>query len=98
MLDSLEEATDADVFAQLTALTGIGPWSANVYLLMALRRPDIWPVGDLALAVSWQETADLAQRPSQPELAEVAERWRPWRAVAARLLWHGYLQRRGMNW
>lgn len=90
-LDALATLPDAHVFAQLTALKGIGPWTANVYLLMALRRPDVWPVGDLALALGWQRVAAVDARPSQPELAQIAARWQPWRAVAARVVWHGYL-------
>ena len=90
-LDHLPALDDDTVFARLTALKGIGPWTANVYLLMALRRPDIWPTGDLALALGWQRVAALETRPSQQELAELAARWQPWRAVAARIVWHGYL-------
>ena len=90
-LDALPALADDAVFARLTALKGIGPWTANVYLLMALRRPDIWPTGDLALALGWQRVAALETRPSQQELAETAARWQPWRAVAARIVWHGYL-------
>jgi DNA-3-methyladenine glycosylase II len=58
---------------------------------MALRRPDIWPTGDLALASSMRRAKRMAALPTGPEQAAVAEAWRPWRAVAARLLWHAYL-------
>ena len=73
------------------ALKGIGPWTAEVYLLMALRRPDAWPIHDLALLVAAQEVKGLAQRPSPSELSALAEPWRPYRAVAARILWQHYL-------
>ncbi len=85
---------DDGVRAALTQLKGIGVWTADCYLLMALRRPDVWPHGDLALAVAWQQLKQLPERPSYAELGVLAERWRPWRAVAARLLWHNYLSER----
>ena len=73
------------------ALKGIGPWTAEVYLLMALRRPDAWPSHDLALLVAAHEVKRLPQRPSPSQLAALAEPWRPYRAVAARILWQHYL-------
>ena len=83
---------------ELLALRGIGRWTADVYLLFALRRPDAWPRGDLALAKAVQELWGLPALPSWDELDAWAERWRPQRAVAARFLWHGYLARRGRRW
>ena len=91
---ALEGLSDAQARAALIRLKGIGPWSADIYLLMALRRPDIWPKGDLALAVAAQGVKRLAARPTPDELAALAAPWRPWRAVAARLLWHHYLSSR----
>ncbi|HET7027028.1 MAG TPA: hypothetical protein VFI28_05015 [Candidatus Limnocylindrales bacterium] len=93
-LAAISEADDADVHARLTSLPGIGPWSATIYLLMALRRPDVWPTGDLALAAAVQAAKGLARRPDAHDLEAIAEPWRPWRAVAARLLWSDYLGRR----
>lgn len=93
-LAALERLDDAMVLTELTKITGIGPWTANIYLLMVLRRPDVWPSGDLALAVAAQQVKRLPARPSQNELARLAEAWQPWRAVAARLLWHHYLSER----
>lgn len=90
-LDAVAAADDDDARAMLTKVVGIGPWSADIYLLMALRRPDIWPTGDLALAGAMRRAKGLAALPTGPEQAAVAEAWRPWRAVAARLLWHAYL-------
>lgn len=87
----LHEMRDAEVHTTLTALTGIGPWTADVYLLMCLRRPDVWPGGDLAIQVAVQELHDLPKRPTAQETIPFAEAWRPWRAVAARILWHYYL-------
>lgn len=90
-LASLE---DDEVRAELTAVKGIGRWTADIYLLMALGRPDVWPSGDLALAVAARTSLDLRALPSGAELLELAEAWRPWRAVAARILWHAYLSER----
>ncbi|UCH83279.1 MAG: DNA-3-methyladenine glycosylase 2 family protein [Candidatus Latescibacterota bacterium] len=73
---------------------GIGPWSADIYLLQALRRPDVWPNSDLALIVAIQDLRGLDERPGFEEVEEIGEPWRPWRAVAARMLWHYYLSRR----
>ena len=86
---------DDGVRSSLCALPGIGPWSADVYLLSCLRRPDIWPVGDRALQVATQEVLDLASVPSADELERLGERWRPYRTSAAHLLWHAYLRKRG---
>jgi len=80
--------------AKLIELKGIGVWSADIYLLMALRRPDVWPHGDLALAAAAQHVKRLPARPTYDELRHMSEAWRPWRAVAARVLWHDYLSRR----
>jgi DNA-3-methyladenine glycosylase II len=86
---------DDDAAGQaLLEVPGIGPWTAGVYLLMALRRPDVWPPGDLGLHKSLAEVRCLRAVPSSAAAAEYALRWRPWRAVAARLLWHAYLSRR----
>lgn len=91
--DHLAALDDDGVRCALTARKGIGPWTAEIYLLMVLRRPDAWPVGDLALATAAQQVKGLAQRPTPADLTALAEGWRPWRAVAARLLWHHYLSR-----
>jgi DNA-3-methyladenine glycosylase II len=91
---SLPRMSDEAARETLIALKGIGPWSADIYLLMALRRPDVWPKHDLALAVAAQRVKRLAVRPTPDELDAVAVAWKPWRAVAARLLWHHYLSSR----
>jgi len=90
-LDKFARMDDEDVRQQLTRIKGIGSWSADVYLLMAMRRADIWPAGDLALAVAVKELWNLEVRPTPDELERIAERWRPYRAVAARMLWQHYL-------
>jgi DNA-3-methyladenine glycosylase II len=90
----LSRLSDDQVLVQLTGIKGIGSWSANIYLLMAMRRADIWPAGDLALAVAIKELHGLDARPSPEELERIAEQWRPYRAVAARMLWQYYLGRK----
>jgi DNA-3-methyladenine glycosylase II len=90
-LDALTDLEDDEVDRRLTTVPGIGPWTATIYRLMVLLRPDAWPVGDIALAQAVAETRGLAGRPTQDELRAIAEDWRPWRAVAARMLWHHYL-------
>lgn len=89
-LDHLGELDDDSVRAALTALPGIGPWSAEIYLLFALRRSDAWPASDLGVIVGAQKVKKLAARPSRKELDEMAEPWRPWRGLATFILWHGY--------
>src|SRR6266404_1648326 len=96
-LHKLHELEDELAREQLTALKGIGNWTADIYLLSALRRPDIWPTGDLALATAVQEVKRLRQRPSPERLEKMSAPWRPWRAVAARLFWHHYLSKRGQR-
>jgi DNA-3-methyladenine glycosylase II len=96
-LHKLQELEDKQAREQLMALKGIGNWTADVYLMSALRRPDIWPVGDLALAVAVQEVKRLRKRPSPEKLEKMSGPWKPWRAVAARMFWHAYLSRRGKN-
>ncbi len=90
-LDALARQDDDTARQRLVGIKGIGPWTADIYLLMALRRPDIWPTGDLAIAIAVQEVKRLQTRPNSRELAEMAAVWRPFRAVAARILWHHYL-------
>lgn len=80
--------------ATLVGLKGIGAWSADIYLLMALRRADVWPRGDLALQIALREVKRLGPQPSVERIARVSGAWRPWRAVAARVLWHHYLSTR----
>ena len=87
-LDAVAALDDAGVRTALVALPGIGPWTAEVYLLSALRRPDTWPVGDIALQEGARRAKRLELRPSPDELEAIGEAGRPHRARAARLLWH----------
>ena len=90
-LSSLNKRSDRDVKNQLVQIKGIGPWTADIYLIVALGRPDVWPDGDMALAAAIKQLKDLSQRPSSKQMRRMSQKWRPWRAVAARLLWHYYL-------
>jgi DNA-3-methyladenine glycosylase II len=94
-LVALDGLDDDAVRTTLTALPGIGTWTADVYLLACLGRPDLWPVGDRALQVAVAEALGLPDVPGKDVLLGIGERWRPHRSTAARLLWHAYLARRG---
>ena len=88
---AIAAAEDDDARAALTSLLGIGRWTADIYLLMALGRPDVWPDGDLALGAALRRAKGLATVPDREEQRALAESWRPYRAVGARLLWLAYL-------
>jgi DNA-3-methyladenine glycosylase II len=94
-LGRLSRADDHDARRRLVEVRGIGPWTADIYLLMALGRPDVWPDGDLALATAAQQVKRLRRRPTTERLRRLATNWAPWRAIAARILWHHYLSTRG---
>ena len=89
--NALHEAPDEEVLETLTRLKGIGQWTAEIYLMFALGRPDIMPSGDLALAEAAARLMKLKARPKPKELAAIAaKRWRPWRSTAALMLWYYY--------
>jgi DNA-3-methyladenine glycosylase II len=94
-LDEIAAAPPSDARQSLMSVKGIGAWTADAYLLSAHRRPDTWPAGDRALQVGAAEVLGMSSVPSPGELELIAEPWRPVRAVAARLIWHSYLSRRG---
>jgi DNA-3-methyladenine glycosylase II len=89
-LDALGGMPADDAHAALIALHGVGPWTADIYLLFCLGHADAWPAGDLALQEAARMAFGLRQRPTTKRMAALAERWRPWRGVAAHLLWHYY--------
>lgn len=93
-LERLASETDDVVRAVLTKIPGIGNWTVDVYLLLALQRPDAFAASDLALLTAVQRIKNLDRRPTPAEFATMAEDWRPYRAGAARLLWHSYLSER----
>jgi DNA-3-methyladenine glycosylase II len=90
----LAVTADDETLAALVALKGIGRWSAEIYLIFALGRADIWPAADLGLQLGIAAELDLPARPGERELREIGERWRPWRSVAACLFWQSYLHAR----
>lgn len=93
-LDALTHAPDDVIHAELTALKGIGPWTADIYILFCLARADAWSPGDLALQYAVKDALALDARPGLDEMVAIAEAWRPWRSVAARLLWAYYAAQR----
>ncbi len=90
----LAEADDEGAEAALRSLKGIGRWSAEIYLIFALGRTDIWPAADLGLQIAVGEQLARGERPAEPELRRLGEAWRPWRSVAACLFWQSYLHKR----
>jgi len=90
-LASLNQLPDQEVRQRLMQIKGIGPWTADIYLAVGLGRPDIWPDGDLALALAIKQLKNLPRRPSSKQMRRMSLQWKPWRSVAARLLWHYYL-------
>jgi DNA-3-methyladenine glycosylase II len=83
---------DDEALESLVRIKGIGRWSAEIYLLLVLGRPNVWPVDDLAVAVGLQWLLSRDERPPRDELVALGEPWRPYRSTAARLVWHYYLQ------
>ena len=98
--DSLRDLPDGAVLKTLTAVTGIGTWTAEIYLMFSLGRADAFAAGDLAIQIAVQMVLGLPARPTEKELRMLAEPWSPWRSVAARLMWSYYLdikQREGIR-
>ena len=89
-LDGLDALDDVAAIAALTGVRGVGRWTAEIYLLFALGRPDVWPAQDLALQVAVQHLKSLPERPGPRDMDRLAEAWRPHRGTAARLLWKYY--------
>jgi len=89
-LDTLGDLSVEDAISHLTAIKGIGPWTADIYLLFCVGHTDIFPCGDLALREAARQVFSLDERPTSSELEELARQWSPWRGVAARLLWTLY--------
>ncbi|BAY23117.1 HhH-GPD family protein [Calothrix sp. NIES-2100] len=87
----LETMEETIIRTELKRIKGIGDWTVDIYLLMALQRPDVFPKGDLGVAIALQKLKGLTTRPTPTELEAIAHQWRPWRAVATRILWHYYL-------
>jgi DNA-3-methyladenine glycosylase II len=96
-LEDLHTKSDDEIRGELIKLPGIGNWTIDIYLLMALNRPDILPVGDLALRIAVKEVKGLAQNPTTEELVKLAKPWQPYRSYATKLLWHYYLSRKNLQ-
>ncbi|BAZ15365.1 HhH-GPD family protein [Calothrix sp. NIES-4071] len=92
-LDKLELADEPILRTELTKIKGIGNWTVDIYLMMSLQRPDAFPASDLGVILAYQKLKDLPTRPTPSQLEVIAEKWRPWRAIATRILWHYYLSK-----
>lgn len=93
-LESLSTATDQVVRRELIKIKGIGDWTVDIYLMMALQRQDVFPAKDLAVAIAVKEIKELSSRPTAAQLEIIAEPWKPYRAIATKILWHYYLNRK----
>lgn len=93
-LGACAELPEEEAIARLTAIKGVGRWTAEVWLLFSAGHPDVWPAGDLALRAAVGDCFSLAERPDEKEARAIAAAWRPWRGVAARLFWAYYAARR----
>lgn len=89
-VDALKHMSDEDAIKAITTVKGLGVWSAHMYLMFSLGRPDIWPVGDLAVRVGAGRIIGLDERPTEKEASVIGERWRPHRSAIALLSWHYY--------
>ena len=96
-LKGLEKLPDAEIRKQLTAIKGIGDWTVDIYLMMALQRQDVFPRKDLAVAIAVKEIKNLPIRPPAAQLETIAEAWKPYRAIATKILWHYYLNRKSRS-
>ena len=94
-LDSLAQLDDREIRKKLTAIKGIGDWTVDMYLMMALQRQDVFPSKDLAVAVAVKEIKNLPTRPKKEQLEAIAKSWQPYRAIATQILWHYYLNKKG---
>ena len=93
----LSLGTDDEVRAVLKQIKGIGDWTVDVFLMHALQRTDLFPLGDIALVNSLKETKQLHPQVSKEEMLAIAEPWRPYRTIASMILWHAYIQKRGIK-
>ena len=96
-LKELSGSRDEDIRQQLKKIKGIGEWTVDVYLLFALQRTDVFPVGDPAMVNAVKEVKQLPKETSQEQLLRLSESWRPYRSIAAMLFWHYYIEKRGIK-
>ena len=97
ILEKLTTAPDETVKVELKKIKGIGDWTADVYLMMALNRTDLFPTGDIALVNSIKDVKNLPKHTSKEEILQIAAQWIPYRTIAAYLLWHSYIKKRKIN-
>ena len=97
VLKQLTHQPGEEVRVQLKKIKGIGDWTVDVYLMHSLQRTDLFPLGDIALVNSLKETKQLHKQVTKEEMLAVAEAWRPYRTIAAMILWHAYIQKRGIK-
>jgi DNA-3-methyladenine glycosylase II len=96
-LKKLALATDDEIRVELKKIKGIGDWTVDVYLMHALQRTDLFPLGDIALVNSLKEVKQLHPKVTKEEMLRIAESWRPYRTVASMILWHAYIKKRGIK-
>ena len=96
-LTKLSSLEDAEIRQQLKTIKGIGDWTVDVYLLFALQRSDVFPLGDLAMVSALKEVKSLRKDVKAEKLLKISEHWRPYRSVAAMMLWHYYIEKRGIK-
>jgi DNA-3-methyladenine glycosylase II len=96
-LDQLSLATEDEIRHELKKIKGIGDWTADVYLMHALQRTDLFPLGDIALVNSLKEVKQLPHHITREEMLAIAETWRPYRTIASMILWHAYIQKRKLK-
>ena len=97
VLKRLSALPDEEVRVQMIQLKGIGHWTIDVYLMHSLQRTDLFPLGDIALMNSLKEIKQLPKEVSKEEMLKIAESWRPYRTIAAMILWHAYIKKRGIK-
>ena len=97
ILKTFSDLDDAEIRRQLKTVKGIGDWTVDVYLLFALKRADVFPLGDLAMVNALREVKQLPRETKQEDLLKLAEKWRPYRSIATMLLWHYYIEKRGIK-
>lgn len=96
-LDRTAKEDDETIRLELKQIKGIGDWTVDMYLLMALQRPDIFAKSDLAIVIAVQKIKNLVKRPTTEEMLAIASNWQPWRSIATQLLWHYYLNLKGIG-
>ncbi|MFZ9387230.1 MAG: DNA-3-methyladenine glycosylase family protein [Chitinophagaceae bacterium] len=97
ILKKLETLPEEEIRGTLKKIKGIGDWTVDVYLMHALQRTDLFPLGDIALVNSLKEVKRLPREVTAEEMLRVAESWRPYRTIAAMILWHDYIKKRGIK-